>query len=129
MCVFCDKYLHSDFVMENETCFAIMDDSPVSYGHMLILPKACKKSYFDLTYKEHEDSFMLLKNCKAYIDKRLFPDGYDIGINIGAWAGQSVEHCCIDLIPRYAGDVPATELKGGVRNILKQNKVKNHVKK
>lgn len=117
MCVFCDKYNNKlDIVMENETCFAIRDEFPVNHGHMLVLPKEHKETFFDLSYKEYEDMNMLLKNCKAYLDSTLKPDGYNIGFNVGAWAGQTIDHCHAHLIPRYAGDVGATELKGGVRN-------------
>lgn len=117
MCIFCDRYNDkADIFMENETCFAIRDEYPVNYGHMLILPKEHKETFFDLSYKEHEDMNMLLKNCKTYLDSTLKPDGYNIGFNVGAWAGQTIHHCHAHLIPRYAGDVPATELRGGIRN-------------
>jgi diadenosine tetraphosphate (Ap4A) HIT family hydrolase len=120
MCVFCDKYAEGkEVVMENETCFAIRDTYPVGFGHMLVLPKDCKETYFDLTYKELEDMNILIKNCKTYIDARLKPDGYNIGFNCGKWAGQSIDHAHAHIIPRYAGDVPATELKGGIRNFKK----------
>lgn len=120
MCVFCDKYANKEgIVMENETCFVIRDGFPVNHGHMLVLPKEHKETYFDLTYKEIEDMNILLKNCKAYLDSMLNPDGYNLGFNIGEWAGQTVNHCHAHLIPRYAGDVPATELRGGVRNFKK----------
>jgi diadenosine tetraphosphate (Ap4A) HIT family hydrolase len=120
MCIFCEKYKSGKgIVMENETCFAIRDEYPVNAGHMLVLPIEHKETYFDLTYKEHEDMVMLLKNCKTYLDKRLNPDGYNIGFNVGAWAGQTIMHCHAHIIPRYAGDVPATELRGGLRNFKK----------
>ena len=113
MCVFCDNY---DIVMENETCFAIRDEYPVNFGHMLVLPKEHKETFFDLSYKEVEDMHMLAKNCKQYLDSTLNPDGYNIGFNVGAWAGQTISHCHMHIIPRYAGDVPATDLRGGIRN-------------
>lgn len=120
MCVFCEKYAEGkEVVMENETCFAIRDTYPVNFGHMLVLPKACKETYFDLSYKEHEDMNMLIKNCKTYLDAMLSPDGYNIGFNCGAWAGQSINHAHAHVIPRYAGDVSATELKGGIRKFKK----------
>lgn len=116
-CSICDVYINRiDIVMENETCFAIRDKNPVNYGHMLIIPKAHRDTFFDLTYQEYKDMNMLLKNCKSYLDSELHPDGYNIGFNIGAWAGQTESHCCAELIPRFAGDVPATELSGGIRN-------------
>lgn len=120
MCVFCDKLNQRiDIIMENETCFAIRDEYPVSYGHVLVLPKECKRTYFDLSYKELEDMNMLIRNCKKNLDITISPDGYNIGFNVGEWAGQSVLHCHAHLIPRFAGDVPATELRGGIRNFKK----------
>lgn len=102
--------------MENETCFVIRDEYPVNHGHMLIISKEHKETFFDLSYKEIEDMYMLSKNCKQYLDVQLSPDGYNIGFNVGAWAGQSVDHCHMHVIPRFAGDVPITELVGGIRN-------------
>ena len=120
MCLFCDIYIEGErVVMENETCFAIRDEYPVNFGHMLIIPKDCKATYFDLSYEEHKDMSILINNCKAHLDKTLQPDGYNIGFNCGAWSGQSIDHCHAHLIPRYAGDVPATELRGGIRNFKK----------
>ena len=120
MCLFCNKYIHKiGIVMENETCFAISDSFPVNHGHMLVLPKAHKETYFDLSYEENKDMQMLIKNVKQHLDSSLYPDGYNIGFNVGSWAGQSIPHCHAHVIPRFAGDVPATELKGGIRNFKK----------
>jgi len=120
MCLFCDIAKDKSKIRwENETCFAIMDEYPVNAGHMLIIPKDHKETFFDLTYKEHEDMLQLIKNCKSYLDIQIKPDGYNIGFNCGAWAGQTIFHCHAHVIPRYAGDVPATELKGGIRNFKK----------
>lgn len=105
--------------MENETCFAIRDEYPVNAGHTLVLPKEHKQTFFDLSYKENEDMNQLLRNLKAMYDTQIKPDGYNIGFNVGAWAGQTIPHCHAHLIPRFAGDVPITELKGGIRNFKK----------
>jgi diadenosine tetraphosphate (Ap4A) HIT family hydrolase len=102
--------------MENESCFAIYDKFPVNHGHILILPKEHKKDFFSLSYREHEDMNILIRNCKTHLDKTLSPDGYNIGYNVGEWAGQTIFHCHAHLIPRFGGDVPVTELKGGIRN-------------
>lgn len=129
MCVFCEKYeKKSDVVMENDTCFAILETKPVNFGHMLILPKDCKETIFDLTYKEHEDLDMLLRNCKKMIDNQMNPDGYNVGFNCGRWAGQEIMHCHAHLIPRFAGDVPATELAGGIKNFKQAVRSNNNAK-
>jgi diadenosine tetraphosphate (Ap4A) HIT family hydrolase len=100
--------------MENETCYAINGYTWVSHGHMMVIAKRHVESYFDLTYEEIEGMNQMVKNVKSYLDKQMYPDGYNIGSNIGPWAGQEISHACLHVIPRYAGDVPATELKGGI---------------
>lgn len=120
MCKLCRAYEEGfEVLMENDTAFAIRDENPVSHGHTLIVTKDCKPSYFDLTTKELEDMDILIRNCKSSLDSSLRPDGYNIGYNCGRWAGQTIEHCYAQLIPRFAGDVPATELAGGIRNFKK----------
>lgn len=123
MCLLCEKYSNkTEILMENETCFVIKDESPVSFGHVLVVTKDCKQDFFSLTYKEHEDMMMLLKNYKAILDKTIHPDGYNVGFNIGVWGGQTILHCNAELIPRFAGDVAITDLKGGIRNFKEKMK-------
>jgi hypothetical protein len=64
---------------------------------------------------------VVLQYVKQKVDERYHPDGYNVGINVGEYAGQSVFHCHMHLIPRYKGDVPNP--KGGVRGVIpsKQN--------
>lgn len=110
----CKSCFPENVFMENETCYVINGLSSVSHGHMIVVVKRHVASYFDLTYEEIEGMNLLAKNVKSYLDKQMYPDGYNIGSNIGAWAGQELSHACLHIIPRYAGDVPATELKGGI---------------
>lgn len=120
MCIFCEyKDKEDKILLQNETMFAIFDNYPVNYGHVLIIPKECKPTYFDLNYKELEDANMLLKNCKSMLDVSLKPDGYNVGMNCGEYAGQSIGHAHIHLIPRYKNDVPEENLKGGIRRFKK----------
>lgn len=120
MCKLCEILQRkNEVLMENDTCFAVVTTNPVNYGHMVIATKECKPTYFDLNYKELEDIDMLIRNSKEFLKNSLSPDGYNIGFNVGKWAGQEIMHCHAHLIPRYAGDVPATELSGGIKNFKK----------
>ncbi|MFW6016111.1 MAG: HIT family protein [bacterium] len=112
-CPFCsiDK---EDIVFEEDYVLAIYDKYPVSTGHMLILPKFHDEKYFATCLRSI--LWAMVDRCKLYLDAKYSPDGYNVGINIGEAAGQTVEHMHIHLIPRYEGDVdnPA----GGVRGVI-----------
>ena len=92
------------------------DGYPVSPGHALIIPKRHVASYFDLTNHEREAMNVMAQYVRQKIDSRFHPDGYNIGINVGKAAGQSVFHVHMHLIPRYKGDVENP--KGGVRGVI-----------
>ena len=105
-----------EIICEIATCVAFFDGYPVSPGHALIVPNRHVSSYFDLTDHEREAMNVMLQYVKRVVDERFHPDGYNIGINVGQAAGQSVYHCHMHLIPRYAGDVENP--KGGVRRVI-----------
>jgi diadenosine tetraphosphate (Ap4A) HIT family hydrolase len=115
-CPFCSISHHREIIIENASCMAFYDGFPVSPGHALIIPKRHVASYFDLTDDERKDMNDALLCLKNNIDERYHPDGYNIGVNVGEYAGQSVFHCHMHLIPRYKGDVPNP--KGGVRGVI-----------
>ena len=94
----------------------IRDGFPINPGHTLIIPHRHVGSFFDLTADERTDLLGLLDQGKAGIDKEFKPDTYNIAINDGPAAGQTVPHLHIHLIPRYTGDVP--DPRGGVRWII-----------
>ena len=98
------------------TAFAIRDAFPVSPGHTLIIPKRHVASFFDVTDAERTDLLALLATARDDLDREFHPAGYNIGINDGAAAGQTVPHLHIHLIPRYAGDQP--DPRGGVRWVI-----------
>ena len=101
---------------QNAHAFWIRDGFPVSPGHSLIIPKRHIASFFDATAQERDALLELLDAAKALMAAEHRPDGYNIGINDGAAAGQTVPHLHIHLIPRYAGDM--TDPRGGVRWII-----------
>ncbi len=114
-CPFC-TLSSSQVIEENEYATLILDGFPVSPGHSLILPKRHFGSYFEATASERAALFALLDQAKNWVDKTHRPDGYNIGINDGAAAGQTVPHLHIHLIPRYDGD--QGDPRGGVRCVI-----------
>ena len=96
--------------------WSLIPGYPVSPGHALIIPKRHVASYFDLTNHEREAMNVILQYVSQKVEERYHPDGFNVGINIGEAAGQSVFHCHMHLIPRYKGDVPNP--KGGVRGVI-----------
>jgi diadenosine tetraphosphate (Ap4A) HIT family hydrolase len=122
LCVFCD-YLNNKegVIFDNELVFAVYDKFPVNKGHMLIMPKRHVESYFELTPEEKKAMDALITEAKTFIDSKFKPDAYNLGINEGVFAGQSILHCHLHIIPRYIGDV--SNPRGGVRGVIpaKQN--------
>ena len=108
-------------VLENALCYARYDAFPVSPGHLLIISRRHTASWFDLTAEEQEAMQALVRAGKSLLDSTCHPDGYNIGINCGVAAGQTIPHVHLHLIPRYAGDTPSP--RGGVRGVIpeKQN--------
>ena len=100
----------------DDVTLVIRDAFPVSPGHTLIIPRRHVGSFFQLTAPERESMFELLTQAKVELDETLQPDGFNIGINDGAAAGQTVPHLHLHLIPRYRGDAP--DPRGGVRWVL-----------
>ena len=101
---------------ENTTAMVIRDGYPVSPGHTLLIPKRHTGSFFDLSEQERGDLLALLDRAKRLLDAELQPQGYNIGINDGAAAGQTVPHLHVHLIPRFEGDL--SDPRGGVRWVV-----------
>ena len=114
-CAFC-TLPESRVIDSNQHGLVIRDGFPISQGHTLIIPRRHTGSFFDLSAEERTDLLNLLDSVKAVLDAEFSPDGYNIGINDGAAAGQTVPHLHIHLIPRYNGDCP--DPRGGVRWIV-----------
>jgi diadenosine tetraphosphate (Ap4A) HIT family hydrolase len=112
-CPFCNI---TNPVLENEHTFAIYDKFPVNPGHLLFIPKRHVDSYFDLEDEEKKSVSSLLEEGKKLVDETYQPDGYNIGINVGEAAGQTIFHVHVHLIPRYTGDMD--EPRGGVRGVI-----------
>ena len=114
-CVFCN--LPSQRVwFEEKNVLVFRDAYPISDGHSLIIPKRHVKSIFELNEDEMRDVFLALRKAKNGIYTDLNPDGFNVGINDGVAAGQTVMHLHIHLIPRFLGDMD--DPRGGVRWIF-----------
>jgi diadenosine tetraphosphate (Ap4A) HIT family hydrolase len=105
-----------NILLEHPLAFVRRDGYPVSKGHCLIIPRRHVASFFECTREERATMMELLDEAKAMIDREHAPSGYNIGINDGAAAGQTVMHVHMHLIPRYAGD--AADPRGGVRWVI-----------
>ncbi len=95
---------------------AIRDAYPVAPGHTLVLPRRHVARLAQLHDDERAALFELAERARRALDTELRPDGYTLGINDGAAAGQTVPHLHLHLIPRFAGDRP--DPRGGVRWVL-----------
>jgi diadenosine tetraphosphate (Ap4A) HIT family hydrolase len=104
-CPFCFTE-DSRIILSNSHAFAIYDAYPVSPGHSLIIPRRHISSFFEATSEEQSAFTELLKEMQQFIQYELNPDGFNIGINIGKAAGQTIMHLHIHLIPRFLGDMP-----------------------
>lgn len=114
-CPFCG--LASErIVHRTEHFYAIRDAFPVAPGHTLLIPRRHVVSLFDVTVVEWVELGQLLVEARAALRSEFQPDGFNIGVNDGPAAGQTVRHLHVHLIPRYRGDRP--DPRGGVRWIL-----------
>lgn len=116
-CLFCN-YDKDEIIAENDLAFAIYDKFPVNEGHSLIIPKRHFESFFEASPEEITAIYDLLHKVKKLIDGQYKPDGYNVGVNVGYWGGQTIMHLHVHLIPRYKGDIENP--KGGVRKLKKQ---------
>ena len=117
-CPFCLPALkREEITLENADCLFIQDDEPVLIGSGLIIPKVHRETVFDLNPTEWVATYELLERVKALLDEQYKPDGYNVGWNSGAVAGQTVFHAHLHVIPRYADEPLAGK---GIRYWLKQ---------
>jgi diadenosine tetraphosphate (Ap4A) HIT family hydrolase len=103
-------------MLQNDLAVAFRDGFPVSPGHTLVIPRRHVASFFDTTEAERAALLALLDAAKAGIDEEFHPDAYNVGINDGPAAGQTVPHVHLHLIPRFSGD--KEDPRGGVRWII-----------
>ena len=106
------KILHQD-----ANFFIIRDSYPISPGHLLIISNDLKNDYFDLSKDELNELPRMISKAKELIEKECLPDGYNIGMNCGESAGQTIMHFHCHVIPRFKGDM--NDPRGGVRHSIR----------
>lgn len=114
-CPFCNTD-NSRVILANTHAIAIPDGFPIAPGHTLIIPKRHISSFFETNREEQAALLDLLAEMRQSLFEERNPDGFNIGINDGVAAGQTVMHLHIHLIPRYSGDTE--DPRGGVRWIM-----------
>ena len=115
-CIFCNVPKEK-IIAENDLAIAFFDQYPVNEGHTLVVPKRHAETFFDATEAELNAICRLIKVVREKLDVLYNPDGYNIGVNVGAAGGQTIFHLHVHIIPRYTGDVP--DPRGGIRRIKK----------
>jgi diadenosine tetraphosphate (Ap4A) HIT family hydrolase len=118
-CAFCASDIGERIVATNDSVFAIEDKFPVTTGHLLIVPFRHTEDYFSLTDEERKHTEELLRSLKDGIQANdPLVTGFNVGMNCGVSAGQTVMHSHIHLIPRRNGD--AADPRGGVRGVIQE---------
>ena len=116
-CAFCRKCDRGDVLFKNELAFALWDEYPVARGHTLILPRRHVEDFFDLTSMERIAMEEIINfHRKKLLEEDMTIQGFNVGVNIGKAAGQTIFHSHIHLIPRREGDTP--DPAGGVRGVI-----------
>jgi diadenosine tetraphosphate (Ap4A) HIT family hydrolase len=112
-CPFCRP---AEVLLENDLAYAMRDRFPASPGHLLILSRRRLADWFETSSEERVAMLELADRAKAWLEREFHPDGYNLGINVGEVAGQTIFHVHLHLIPRYRGDVALP--RGGVRGVI-----------
>ena len=117
ICVFCSLDPSRKWIA-NEHALALPDAYPVTNGHTLVIPLKHVASIYELTADEQAAVWALVTEVRARMLTGLKPDGFNIGVNDGMAAGQTIEHAHVHIIPRRTGDVP--DPRGGIRWIINE---------
>ena len=115
-CPFCERSPSTPALAENPHALAFYDGFPVSPGHVLVVPRRHEADFFRLEPEERQAVFDLVDAVRDLLLSERTPDGFNIGVNVGAAAGQTVGHAHVHVIPRYVGDLP--DPRGGVRWVI-----------
>lgn len=112
-CPFCQVIENREYARESLRSVSFLDNYPIFEGHTLVIPKRHTPDLFDLSSSEISDLWYLVAMCQKDLSKTYKTTSFNVGINIGADAGQTINHLHVHLIPRKKGDVP--DPRGGIR--------------
>ena len=118
-CIFCEMAQQQrdvEIVAQYKHCFVIKDRYPVSPGHLLIIPYQHTDNWFTAPIEVRNEVIEILDQSKNFLDEKYHPGGYNIGMNCGETAGQTVMHLHVHLIPRFKGDME--DPRGGIRGVI-----------
>lgn len=116
-CPFCERLRAQDELLaQSVLCAAFFDTTPLNPGHALVVPTRHEPDFLALSTDEQVAIVIMATELRRSFEQTFQPDGFNIGVNIGAMAGQTIDHAHLHLIPRYRGDV--TDPRGGVRWII-----------
>lgn len=116
-CVFCAPEAIGNAIAAEGTVYALLDMHPVTTGHTLIIPVRHTADFFTMAHQEQVDALTLLERLRLEMLARdQTVSGFNVGMNCGAVAGQTLPHAHIHLIPRRQGDTPRP--RGGVRGVI-----------
>lgn len=115
-CVFCDRLSSADLIAQNAQAVAFADAFPLTPGHSLIVPRRHEPDFLGLAQEEQRAIWDLVATVRNHIERTHRPDGYNLGVNVGEAAGQTIGHAHLHVIPRYRGDV--ADPRGGIRWII-----------
>ncbi|MCS6906775.1 MAG: bifunctional class I SAM-dependent methyltransferase/HIT family protein, partial [Anaerolineales bacterium] len=115
-CPFCSPEPERELLTESATAYALLDKYPVSPGHSLVIPKKHLSDYFELSTHTKTALWIMVERVKDILKERFYPDGFNVGFNVGEAAGQTIPHVHLHIIPRYQGDVENP--RGGIRHVI-----------
>ena len=115
-CPLCRRLADREAMERNDLAAALADAYPLNPGHTLIVPMRHEADYFALSPDEQAALWELARIVRERLDRESHPDAYNLGVNVGRDAGQTVFHVHLHVIPRFRGDVP--DPRGGVRWVV-----------
>lgn len=114
-CPFCNLP-EQRILRETPSALAFFDGYPISEGHALVIPKRHLAHLFDLPNEELQAVWSLAAEVRNLLREKFSPDGFNVGVNEGEAAGQTIGHAHVHIIPRRKGDVP--DPRGGIRWVI-----------